>query len=137
VRGIVACPGTYCKFGQFDTQALAQRLHGKFGGRDGLPHKFKISIAGCRHGCTKPQENDLGIMGAAKGFQVFVGGKMGKSPRFADQLPGTLETESQLESAIETVLAWFIAQANPSERLGSALDRLQKKGSELFNLDNK
>lgn len=128
VRGIVACPGTYCKFGQFDTQSLAQRLHDRFGGRDGLPHKFKISIAGCRHGCTKPQENDLGIMGSAAGFLVFVGGKMGKSPRFADQLPITIADEAALVSVMESVLDWYIAHGKMGERFGSTLDRLGKEG---------
>lgn len=124
VRGIVACPGTYCKFGQFDTQKLAVRLHAKFGGRGNLPHKFKISIAGCRHGCTKPQENDLGILGTAKGFEVFVGGKMGKSPRLADRLPGTITSDAQLETMIEAILRWFSAHGSLGERLGSTLDRL-------------
>jgi dissimilatory sulfite reductase (desulfoviridin) alpha/beta subunit len=122
VRGIVACPGTYCKFGQIDTQAMARRLHDKFGGRGGLPHKFKISIAGCRHGCTKPQENDLGVLGTASGLEIFIGGKMGKNPRFADRLPGRI-AESELDSTIEAVLAWYVASGNAGERLGSVVDR--------------
>jgi dissimilatory sulfite reductase (desulfoviridin) alpha/beta subunit len=124
VRGITACPGTYCKFGQIDTQLLAQKLHERFGGRGGLPHKFKIGIAGCRHGCTKPQENDLGIMGLSTGYVVFVGGKMGKSPRFADKLPLNLSTETELFSLIEVVLRWYSANGSEKERLGSAIDRL-------------
>lgn len=123
VRGIVACPGTYCKFGQFDTQALARKLHHHFGRRDGLPHKFKISIAGCRHGCTKPQENDLGIMGTATGYVVYVGGKMGKSPRFADRLLQTIETEADLISTLETILQWYVAHGEERERFGSAIER--------------
>jgi dissimilatory sulfite reductase (desulfoviridin) alpha/beta subunit len=128
VRGITACPGTYCKFGQFDTQLLAQKLHDKFGGRGGLPHKFKIGIAGCRHGCTKPQENDLGILGTPKGWTVFVGGKMGKSPRFADQLPAVVSGDTQLFSIIEIVLDWFQANGQAAERLGSVLERLGVDG---------
>jgi hypothetical protein len=31
----------------------------------------------------------------AEGYAVFVGGKMGKSPRLADRLPATIESESQ------------------------------------------
>jgi dissimilatory sulfite reductase (desulfoviridin) alpha/beta subunit len=124
VRGITACPGTYCKFGQIDTQLLAHRLHEQFGGRGGLPHKFKIGIAGCRHGCTKPQENDLGIMSLPTGYVVYVGGKMGKSPRLADKLSRTISTEAELISLIEVVLKWYIAKGLEKERLGSAIDRL-------------
>jgi dissimilatory sulfite reductase (desulfoviridin) alpha/beta subunit len=124
VRGITACPGTYCKFGQFDTQQLAGKLHEKFGGRGGLPHKFKIGIAGCHHGCTKPQENDLGILGTTAGFSIFVGGKMGKSPRFADRLPHPVREEDELHAVIEAILQWYSAHGLPSERLGSTIERL-------------
>jgi dissimilatory sulfite reductase (desulfoviridin) alpha/beta subunit len=124
VRGITSCPGTYCKFGQIDTQSLAQTLHAQFGGRGGLPYKFKIGIAGCRNGCTKPQENDLGVLGTAKGFIVFVGGKMGKKPRLADQLPFTITTESQLLSLIQSTLDWYTANGADKERFGATLDRL-------------
>jgi dissimilatory sulfite reductase (desulfoviridin) alpha/beta subunit len=123
VRGITACPGTYCKFGQTDTQALAQKLHEKFGGRGGLPHKFKISIAGCRHGCTKPQENDLGITGSAAGYNVFLGGKMGKNPRLADQVPWSIATESQLLAFIDAILYWYVRNGNLGERFGSTIER--------------
>ncbi len=123
VRSITACPGTYCKFGLVDTQSLAQRLHAEIGGRGGLPHKFKIGIAGCRNACTKPQENDFGIMGTAKGFVVFVGGKMGKNPRLADQLPFTIATESELLLIIEATLAWYAANGKDGERFGSTIYR--------------
>jgi dissimilatory sulfite reductase (desulfoviridin) alpha/beta subunit len=124
VRGITACPGTYCKFGQIDTQLLARRLHERFGGRGGLPHKFKIAVAGCRHGCTKPQENDLGILGTPKGYILFVGGKMGKSPRLADRMPGEIADEKSLFAAVEAIVEWYSANGTPSERFGATLDRL-------------
>jgi anaerobic sulfite reductase subunit C len=75
VRSIIACPGSYCVHGVIDSQGVAQRLYARVGHRKGLPHKFKIGIAGCVNGCTKPNENDLGVMGRAKGFTVFVGGR--------------------------------------------------------------
>jgi dissimilatory sulfite reductase (desulfoviridin) alpha/beta subunit len=55
-------------------------------------------------------------------LEIFVGGKMGKNPRFADRLPGTIE-ESELELTIEAVLAWYAAHGNAGERFGSVLDR--------------
>ena len=96
VRGITACPGSYCVYGLIDSQGLAQRLHARVGTREGLPHKFKIGVAGCPNGCTKPKENDLGIQGKAGGFTVFVGGKMGKHPRWADILPIQIQDETHL-----------------------------------------
>jgi dissimilatory sulfite reductase (desulfoviridin) alpha/beta subunit len=124
VRSIIACPGSYCVHGVIDSQGLAQRLHARIGSRKGLPHKFKIAIAGCLNGCTKPNENDLGVMGRAKGFTVFVGGKMGKHPRWADILPLDIASEDQLFKMVEAVIDWFTAEGNPGERFGATIDRV-------------
>jgi dissimilatory sulfite reductase (desulfoviridin) alpha/beta subunit len=124
VRGIVACPGSYCLRGLIDSQGLAQRLHARIGTRQGLPHKFKIAIAGCLNGCTKPKENDLGILGRKGAFTVFVGGKMGKQPRWADALPLDIHDEEHLFALVEAVIGWFIAEGRPGERFGATIDRV-------------
>jgi len=66
VRPVVACKGTTCVFGNYDTQALAKKLHEKYyigWGHVSLPHKFKIGVGGCPNSCAKPSLNDLGIQG--------------------------------------------------------------------------
>lgn len=63
VRTITACPGGACVNGLIDPQSLALRISERFADAAGLPHKFKIGIAGCPNSCTKPSENDFGIMG--------------------------------------------------------------------------
>jgi len=123
VRGITACPGSYCVYGLIDSQGLAQKLHARVGAREGLPHKFKIGIAGCPNGCTKPKENDLGIQGKAAGFTVFVGGKMGKHPRWADMLPIQIQDETHLFKVVEAVIDWYAAEGRPGERFGATIDR--------------
>ncbi len=124
VRGISACPGSYCLHGLSDTQGLAQRLHARIGTRKGLPHKFKIAIAGCLNGCTKPKENDLGILGRKGAFTVFVGGKMGKQPRWADALPLDIRDEDRLFTVVEAIIDWFAAEGQPKERFGATIDRV-------------
>ncbi|MGA2061093.1 MAG: hypothetical protein ABSG67_11475 [Thermoguttaceae bacterium] len=129
VRGITACPGSYCVYGLIDSQGLAQRLHARVGARVGLPHKFKIGIAGCPNGCTKPKENDLGVQGRPAGFTVFVGGKMGKHPRWADILPIQIQDEEHLFKVVEGVIDWYAAEGRPGERFGATIDRV---GMELL-----
>jgi dissimilatory sulfite reductase (desulfoviridin) alpha/beta subunit len=124
VRGITACPGAACPRGLIDSQGLAQRLHTRIGDRDGLPHKFKIAISGCPNGCTKPRENDLGIMGRGKTFAVFVGGKMGKQPRWADPLPLEIADEEGLFRVVDAVIDWYAAEGQPGERFGATIDRV-------------
>lgn len=66
VRPIIACKGTTCVFGLYDTQGLAKELHRRFyeGYRSvALPHKFKIGVGGCPNNCCKPDLNDIGIVG--------------------------------------------------------------------------
>ncbi len=66
VRPVTACKGTTCVYGNFDTQALASKIHHAFYlGYSSvvLPHKFKISVGGCPNSCIKPSLNDFGIEG--------------------------------------------------------------------------
>jgi dissimilatory sulfite reductase (desulfoviridin) alpha/beta subunit len=124
VRSITACPGSYCLHGLVDTQGLAQRLHARIGARKGLPHKFKVAIAGCLNGCTEPKENDLGILGRKGAFTVFVGGKMGKQPRWADALSLDIRDEERLFAVVEAVIDWFAAEGQTRERFGATIDRV-------------
>jgi dissimilatory sulfite reductase (desulfoviridin) alpha/beta subunit/TusA-related sulfurtransferase len=63
-RGIVACPGAAtCTSGIIETKELAAALDAGYF-RVNAPHKFKIGISGCANNCSKPVENDVGIMGA-------------------------------------------------------------------------
>ncbi len=66
VRPITACKGTTCVYGNFDTQALAKKIHELYylgWSSVKLPHKFKIGIGGCPNSCMKPSLNDFGIEG--------------------------------------------------------------------------
>ena len=62
-RGIVACPGNAtCTSGLIETKELAAELDAEYL-RVQAPHKFKIGISGCPNNCSKPVENDIGVMG--------------------------------------------------------------------------
>lgn len=66
VRPVTACKGTTCVYGNYDTQALAEKIHELYyeGWKDvKLPHKFKIAVGGCPNSCMKPSLNDFGIEG--------------------------------------------------------------------------
>ncbi len=66
VRPIVACKGTTCVYGLYDTQAMAKEIHKRFFegySKVMLPHKFKITSGGCPNNCAKPDLNDVGLVG--------------------------------------------------------------------------
>jgi dissimilatory sulfite reductase (desulfoviridin) alpha/beta subunit len=123
VRAITACPGTYCKFGTIDTQQLAKEIFKRFGDRNNLPHKFKIAVSGCKHCCSKPQENDLGVMGVGN-FAVFVGGMAGKTPRWGDRLPFDIKEKTKLFKIINSAIKWYEKNGNDKERFGATIERV-------------
>jgi sulfite reductase (ferredoxin) len=56
-----------------------------------LPRKFKTSIAGCSQHCAQPEINDVAFTGTRSaagqpGFDLWVGGGLGSSPRLAERL---------------------------------------------------
>jgi dissimilatory sulfite reductase (desulfoviridin) alpha/beta subunit len=125
VRGITACPGSStCRFGQIDAQNLARQLSEYVGDRDNLPAKFKIAVAGCPNGCTKPAENDFGVLGLANGYRIFIGGRMGRKPRPGTPLPEAAWSTSDVLRTAASVLNWFAANGRPKERLGAMVDRI-------------
>lgn len=66
VRTVTACQGERCRHGLIPAQELGRIVDERFFGRSGLPHKFKITIAGCPNACTKPTENALGVHGVLR-----------------------------------------------------------------------
>ncbi len=66
-RVVTACPGAaVCPNGLVDAAALGLEADETFYGQpEGLelPHKFKVTFAGCTSCCPKPQENDVGFHG--------------------------------------------------------------------------
>ena len=68
--------------------------------------------------------NDLGIMGVAHGFAVFVGGKVGKKPRWGDRVPVTVPDEAALFETIEAILDFYVVHGQERERFGTTIDRV-------------
>jgi len=65
VRPVVACKGTVCSHGLFDTQGIANKIKDEFFMKQTLPSKFKIGLVGCPNNCAKASLNDLGFVGQA------------------------------------------------------------------------
>lgn len=66
-RVVTACPGAAtCPNGLVNAAELGLAADDRFYGQpEGLelPHKFKVTFAGCLSCCPKPQENDVGFHG--------------------------------------------------------------------------
>lgn len=64
VRPLVACKGSVCLHGLYDTQKLCGDCHDRFFGRD-LHAKTKLTFVGCPNNCAKANTNDIGFVGQA------------------------------------------------------------------------
>ena len=94
---VQACPGTdWCKFAQQDAMALAANLEDKFGCL-ATPAKIKLGISGCTFSCAESRLRDIGLIGAPKGWTLFVGGNSGMKPRIADELARGLSFDEAID----------------------------------------
>ncbi|MHB8765982.1 MAG: 4Fe-4S binding protein [Deferrisomatales bacterium] len=66
MRSTTACKGSVCPHGNLDVFALAWRIDQAHNDGAVLPHKFKVGVAGCASSCTKPQTNDVGLVGVSE-----------------------------------------------------------------------
>jgi len=67
VRNVTCCVGERCKNCAWDPVSLARELDEKFGEME-LPGAVKIAVSGCPFPCTRPQFNDIGIIGRVKPY---------------------------------------------------------------------
>lgn len=59
-----------------------------------------------------------------RGFQVWVGGKMGRVPMFAKPLPGIVTEDAELFAVADSVISFYRRHGKPRERLGTTITRL-------------
>ncbi|WP_456482582.1 hypothetical protein [Methanopyrus sp.] len=107
VRQVTCCPGIRtCANALTDPVPLARRLHEEFVDV-WVPAKVKIAVSGCPRGCTRPSENDLGLMAVGEDEWELLAG----SHRII-RLP-----ERDVIDAVESTLEWYASKAPPGTRL--------------------
>ena len=68
------------------------------------------------------------IATAKRGFRVQLGGKLGRHPRLATELPGIF-SEEEVVTIIRDALAFYITQSKPGERFADVFYRFAEKFS--------
>lgn len=123
VRSIKACPGTtFCKRGMQDSLGVGMALDARYHGKQ-LPGKVKFGVSGCPNQCGETSFKDIGLVGTAKGWRVYVGGNGGTTPRLGDVLVQRIDTDEAL-AMIDRIIDYYQANANPKERMGKVIERL-------------
>jgi sulfite reductase (ferredoxin) len=108
-RNITGCPLAGLDGGEIiDASRLALQIDRELGGNSefyNLPRKFKISITGCRHWCSYPEINDIGLTATTRrragksevGFTLRVGGGLSTNPHLAVALDAFIKPEQVIQ----------------------------------------
>jgi len=124
MRTVKSCVGsTWCRFGVQDSVQLAIDLELRYRGLR-APHKIKAGVSGCARECAEARSKDVGVIATEKGWNLYVGGNGGFTPRHAELLASDLDTTT-LVSYIDRFLMYYVRIA----------DRLQRTASWIESLD--
>jgi sulfite reductase (ferredoxin) len=108
-RNITGCPLAGLDGEEIiDASPLALQIDRELGGNSefyNLPRKFKISITGCRHWCSYPEINDIGLTATARrrdgksevGFTLRVGGGLSTNPHLAVALDAFIKPDQVIQ----------------------------------------
>jgi sulfite reductase (ferredoxin) len=113
-RTVTGCPLAGVDAGEVvDASPIAIAVDRHFNGHPdfaNLPRKFKISITGCRHWCSYPEINDIGLTAVRRGdevgFSLRVGGGLSTRPHLAVRLDAFVQWD-QVVAVAEAVAGIF------------------------------
>ncbi|MFE5033576.1 nitrite reductase large subunit NirB [Streptomyces sp. NPDC056683] len=123
LRTVKSCVGrTWCRYGVQDSVRMAIDLELRYRGLRS-PHKLKSAVSGCARECAEAQSKDFGVIATANGWNLYVGGNGGATPRHADLLAQDL-TDAELMRLIDRFLMFYIRTADRLERTSTWLERI-------------
>ncbi len=123
LRNVKSCVGsTWCRYGVQDSVAMAIFLELRFRGLRS-PHKLKFGVSGCARECAEARAKDVGVIATEKGWNLYVGGNGGFTPRHAELLVEDLDDE-QLITAIDRFIGYYIRTADRMQRTARWIEDL-------------
>ncbi len=124
LRTVKSCVGTdWCRYGQQDSVQLAIDLELRYRGLR-APHKIKMGVSGCARECAEARSKDVGVIATEKGWNLYVGGNGGMTPKHAQLLAADLDTET-LVRYVDRFLMYYIRTADRLQRTAPWVDSLE------------
>jgi nitrite reductase (NADH) large subunit len=124
VRTVKSCVGSdWCRYGQQDSVQLAIDLELRYRGLR-APHKIKLGVSGCARECAEARGKDVGVIATEKGWNLYVAGNGGMTPKHAQLLAGDLDTETLIRY-IDRFLMYYIRTADRLQRTAPWVDSLE------------
>ena len=124
LRTVKSCVGqTWCRYGVQDSVGLAVALELRYRGLRS-PHKLKLGVSGCARECAEARGKDVGVIATEQGWNMYVGGNGGFTPRHAQLFAEDLTTE-ELVQAIDRFLMYYVRTADRLQRTAPWLESVE------------
>ena len=132
LRTVKSCVGSdWCRYGQQDSVQMAIDLELRYRGLR-APHKIKMGVSGCARECAEARGKDVGVIATETGWNLYVGGNGGMTPKHAQLLASDLDDQT-LVRYIDRFLMFYIRTADRLQRTApwvDSLDQPDKSGIE-------
>ncbi|MDT5240962.1 MAG: nitrite reductase large subunit, partial [Mycobacterium sp.] len=98
------------------------------------PHKIKMGVSGCARECAEARGKDVGVIATETGWNLYVGGNGGMTPRHAELLAGDLDDDT-LVRYIDRFLMFYVRTADRLQRTAPWVEGLaQPDGTGIEHL---
>ena len=124
LRTVKSCVGTtWCRFGIGDSVGMAIRLEERYKSIR-APHKIKGGVSGCVRECAEAQNKDFGLIATDKGFNIFVAGNGGISPKHSELLAKDVPPDDVIP-ILDRYLAFYIRTADKLQRTARWIENME------------
>ena len=123
LRTVKSCVGTtWCRFGVQDAVGMAIELELRYRGLRS-PHKIKAAVSGCARECAEARGKDFGVIATETGWNLYVGGNGGFTPRHADLLISDVDS-AMLIKLIDRFLMFYVRTADRLQRTAAWIEAM-------------
>ena len=124
LRTVKSCVGSdWCRYGQQDSVQMATDLELRYRGLR-APHEIKMGVSGCARECAEARGKDVGVIATETGWNLYVGGNGGMTPRHAELLAGDLDDET-LVRYVDRFLMFYVRTADRLQRTAPWIEGLE------------
>jgi len=123
LRTVKSCVGaTWCRYGMHESVTFAIDIENRYRGLRS-PHKLKGGVSGCIRECAEARGKDFGLIAVEGGWNLYVCGNGGATPKHAVLLAEQLDDETVVKY-LDRFLMFYIRTAGPLVRTAPWLDKL-------------
>jgi nitrite reductase (NADH) large subunit len=123
LRTVKSCVGqTWCRYGVQDSTALAVELELRYRGLR-APHKLKSGVSGCARECAEARGKDFGVIATENGWNLYLGGNGGATPRHAQLFASDLDRETLIRY-LDRYLMFYVRTADRLQRTAPWLEAM-------------